>query len=426
MISGNSYAGLAYFEFLETWVSYCTGSASTNNLAHAQVRYEPYPRISYTLNEDTFELAGGQVKQWFSRLLAINRPPNVQGGTCWRTHEGKPLCDGLHSEIRPLVFSVPILFILDISSSRIAETMEQEWDFPASLFPGSQREAREHGVQYDLVGFSLYNSRSKHYNALYSSFDKTGIYLYDGMTHGGKSQKLNADKLSGIAAYSLLPSNYHICGAVYVLTGGISAQKYFFSKQTGAAGRLHHLQFEGTFPEHIPHVSIDDKNLEVFPRAQRLWMNNPLRSKEEEYIAIGGPRNDNGSDAEMKDVSAELEPLDDMASGAQAGSPSNVAVPFPGTSIQLSQQSDFTFSCRCGFQGDGNNQLEVTDPVMRDLEAVVCERCSEWSHIACQANGRIQSDTATRFFCDTCLMIGPAFGPGSQSHKYTNFFKTSW
>ena len=60
--------------------------------------------------------------------------------------------------------------------------------------------------------------------------------------------------------------------------------------------------------------------------------------------------------------------------------------------------SDFSMSCRCGLRGNGNILYR-----QEDGEAIQCEECREWSHIACQKDG--QADRLKKnepFFCDFC------------------------
>jgi PHD-finger len=71
-------------------------------------------------------------------------------------------------------------------------------------------------------------------------------------------------------------------------------------------------------------------------------------------------------------------------------------------SPQLDEQSlldsDFQMNCCCGVKGDGN-LLYWAD----EGEAVQCDECKDWSHIACQRDGRASSLTSKEsFVCDFC------------------------
>jgi hypothetical protein len=58
--------------------------------------------------------------------------------------------------------------------------------------------------------------------------------------------------------------------------------------------------------------------------------------------------------------------------------------------------SEFQLNCHCGFQGDGN-KLHCKE----EETAIQCDECKDWSHVACQCNGRAsglgEKDT---FVCD--------------------------
>jgi hypothetical protein len=64
-----------------------------------------------------------------------------------------------------------------------------------------------------------------------------------------------------------------------------------------------------------------------------------------------------------------------------------------------SKASAFPISCQCGFIGDGNTELEVQDYIQ-------CEVCKDWSHIACQCDGRASAcSRKSCFVCDSCEMV---------------------
>lgn len=63
-----------------------------------------------------------------------------------------------------------------------------------------------------------------------------------------------------------------------------------------------------------------------------------------------------------------------------------------------SMASEFSLLCRCGVMGDGNLESETQ-------EFIQCEQCQNWSHIACQRDGRASSlRKDARFVCDECDM----------------------
>ena len=61
--------------------------------------------------------------------------------------------------------------------------------------------------------------------------------------------------------------------------------------------------------------------------------------------------------------------------------------------------SEFTVNCRCGVNGDGNVLYRTGD----EGAAVKCEECGDWSHIACQRDGRASVlKKKNKFICDFC------------------------
>lgn len=63
----------------------------------------------------------------------------------------------------------------------------------------------------------------------------------------------------------------------------------------------------------------------------------------------------------------------------------------------ISNRSEFPINCRCGFQGDGDS------PDIEDEKCIQCGTCSQWSHIACQYDGRASKLAAkARFTCHDC------------------------
>ncbi|KAF8810585.1 hypothetical protein BYT27DRAFT_7209288 [Phlegmacium glaucopus] len=102
---------------------------------------------------------------------AIKDPiPNT---SCWRAKEGKAWCPGRHYDIKELVVSIPVVLAIEVE--------RKYWDFPATITPDSQNNAKMFGVIYDLIGYVLVNIEGTHFTARYTSHDKKKVYTYNSM-----------------------------------------------------------------------------------------------------------------------------------------------------------------------------------------------------------------------------------------------------
>ena len=115
------------------------------------------------------------------------------------------------------------------------------------------------------------------------------------------------------------------------------------------------------------------------PVKDRTWMIHPERAGTTEYI------------------SSNRHALAPAADGPESEEETAPLVPIP-TSQESLPNSEFDLNCRCGMTGDGNVVYH-----QEDGEVVQCEECRDWSHIACQRDGRASNIPKNKpFFCDTC------------------------
>jgi hypothetical protein len=271
----------SYFETRLTEFHYCSGSLATGG-KHLEIWHIPQPRRSFGLPLSQHKACQGEVAVWFKNLLSIEGE-TVTGLKCWRQQEETSYCAGTRKDIRRLVVSLPVIFMLDLGEFNSDPPV---WHFPETLTPLTKALAKRDGLQYDLVGFGLYSEQDGHFVARYSTRDHSEIYNYDGMRNGGCAIRVEGGRFTRhISGKSQgFPDSYYISTAIYHLRGGSQAQEVFFAHRAKALATKFKANVSGEDLSTLPRIFHDGNLLELDPH-ERFWHQGSLDSdKTKEYV----------------------------------------------------------------------------------------------------------------------------------------------
>lgn len=284
----------------------------------------------------------------------------------------------------------------------IPDSSNPLWNFPETLLPLTKTHAKRHGIIYDLVGFGLHSKDAGHFTARYA-LKNQDIFSYDGMKKNGHAlwmdQALFSTHLAGNTQD--FPKGYMVTTAVYHLRGGKKARDMFFNARRKEYSKHLNLDFSAQDPSLIPTCSYNGPEplVELDPDV-RFWIRPSLRNRSMEYISsvnvtVSNPTNQ--------------DPVSEVNSPESEEPTFNIGhLPSPAKSSLSLPDSLFTMNCRCGVQGDGNVLYREEEGT-----AVQCDECRDWSHIACQRNGRASllgnKDKFICDFCDALTVLHPQF-----------------
>ena len=334
----------------------------------------------------------GEVDNWFQAIVSLDRNKTSANAGCWRTLEGKTLCSGKREDIRGLVLSLPVILILEIEDATIEDEEPSNWRFSEHLFPmpSSLKDAKATGMIYELTGLGFYSKADSHFIGRFSSPDLTVIYTYDSLADKGYAvSNHGATSSSHLSAPSIpVPKGYKVCSAIYKLRGGTNAQLDFFHQRKAALATQYHLSTNSNNLEMLPKLHYHEVGLTELDPADRFWLANPLVARTTEYV---------------KDRAAQVEQLKHTSSPKFSPESEDQLDVDLHPAINLTPDSgpdeDFEFACRCGCIGDGNLLYRGEE----DGEAISCDECHKWVHVACRRNGRAHNMKAeATFICDEC------------------------
>lgn len=387
---------------------------------HSPLQRSPF----YQLSRVEQSIYKSSIQLWFEDYTSL-KEKYFPRDSCWRAKDGVPLCPGKREDSSRLVLSIPVLLILETpedSTSSSKFKIESPWDFPPTLTPSTitKSVAKQEGITYDLVGLAFFSPTTSHFITRYAAKRNSEIYKYDGMKNGGYATREKGARFSTHLAGQVhpnIPSSYSPCLAIYHLRGGANAQEAFYRSQTQACTKKFNLHFSTTNLSTLPNVTYSGDDLPIELRdEQRIGEMSPQKCGLKEYVSrnypIGTPP-DGPHDTpkattppthiSITSITDEPESEDDTVPQHEPVNSTGDARPSTPESLP---DSVFEIKCRCGLEGNGNIYYDENEG-----EAVQCNECECWSHIACQTNGRASKlRVKDPFFCDFCQVRAPGIG----------------
>ncbi|KAF9455241.1 hypothetical protein BDZ94DRAFT_1327669, partial [Collybia nuda] len=378
----------AYFQLLLIDIHKCSGHPRIGG-QHIELTDRPRRKAILTLDSFMHLEYNGNFGHFMADFFSGMRQW-IPAQSCWRTKEGQPLCTGSRQDIRGLPISVPISLRIEIQHEGFIPANDQVWDFPLTVFTSPDGIAEGDGIAYDLVGFALFNPVQSHFITRYVHHNK--VITYDGMKYDGYSiMEPGATVETHLAGRSpSLPDGYTVHQVFYRLQGGLVAQEKFYTLRSAYYKDQFNISVSRNSSNDPIAVAYQKGGMIEMDKRDRFWMIDGPRRPTTEYLTQNAPISPDTSIIDDNSLESEDETLPPnyyVAQISQRGSPESLP------------DSLFSLNCRCGLVGDGNKLYQTIEG-----EAIQCNECNDWSHIACQTDGRASGlKKDEKFFCDMCL-----------------------